>query len=93
MGAGIFVLAFTLFDFVAAKVFLGLCVGCMFARYRIIFSKHEFVWGVLGVFDRVVRSVTRQVTYEANKLALCILLCHFFFLIRVPLRAFIRLSR
>lgn len=55
----------------------------MLACHWIVLLEYKFVWGVLSIFDRIVRAVTRQVTYEANQLALCILLCHFFFLIRV----------
>lgn len=60
----------------------------MFSRYWIILFEYEFVWCILGVFDRVVRTMTRQVTYEANQLALCILLCHFKLPFRICLLAF-----
>lgn len=79
--SGLFVLAFTLLDFVASEVFLRLGVCRVLACDRIVFTQYEFVWGVLGVLDRVVRTVTAKVTHEADKLALCILLCHFNFLI------------
>ena len=66
----------------------------MLASDRIILTKYELIWGILGILDRVVRTVIAKITHEADQLALGILLCHFNFLIRLPSsRVLIRLSR
>lgn len=59
-------LALAFFDFVSTEVFLCLGVRRVRASNWIVLAQNKLVWGILGVFDRIVRTVTRQVTDEAN---------------------------
>lgn len=72
-----YALAFLLFDFVAAEVFLGLGENDVLAKNRIVFPEAELVWGVHRIFLGVILTNTGLLRNQTDELALSIIfLCH-----------------
>lgn len=70
-------LAFLLFDFVAAEVFLGFGEDNVFAKNRIVFPEAELVWGVHRIFLGVILTNPGFLRNQTDELALSIIfLCH-----------------
>ncbi len=70
-------LAFLLFDFVAAEVFLSLGEDNVLAQNRIVFAEAKLVWSVHSILLCVILTNTRFFRNQANELAFSIiLLCH-----------------
>ena len=75
-------LAFTSFNFVATKVFLGFGVGRVLTSDWVVFAQRQFTLtfgsAVLFVDCRVVSSVIAFITDQTDQRAFRILLCHSF---------------
>lgn len=67
---------FTRFDFVAAKVFLGLDEQHVFAQLRRILPQRKLLGGIHRVFTGVINALTGLFTDEPDQFALLILFCH-----------------
>ncbi len=73
----VYALAFLLFDFVAAEVFLSLGENDVLAKNRIVFPEAELVWGVHRIFLGVILTNTGLLRNQTDELALSIIfLCH-----------------
>ena len=75
-------LAFTSFNFVTTKVFLGFGVGRVLTSDWVVFTQRQptlaLSGAVLCIDCRVVSSVLAFVAHQSDQLAFRILLCHSF---------------
>ena len=69
-------LILALFDFVSTEVFLGLSVGRVLARNRVVLLEANLLSGVLSVLSRVIRTVASQFADQSNEFSLRILFRH-----------------